>query len=205
MITLNLLALAIGIGLLVTLFVTEAFGIAAGGLVVPGYMALKLVQPVNFSITVLVALGAFAIVRVLSTFMVIYGRRMTGLTILTAYVLGALIELALGGGIALELTPDNAAAFAGDAEFDSLNQQVGDPVFVELGVIGYIIPGLIALWFNRQGVLPTLAALIITSVLVRLVLIVIVPDIMLAYDSGEVSFAQLISRLLGGGAPDDLP
>ena len=36
MITLNLLALAIGVGLLVTLFVTEAFGIAAGGLVVPG-------------------------------------------------------------------------------------------------------------------------------------------------------------------------
>ena len=32
MITLNLLALAIGVGLLLTLLVTEAFGIAAGGL-----------------------------------------------------------------------------------------------------------------------------------------------------------------------------
>ena len=68
MITLNLLALAIGVGLLLTLLVTEAFGIAAGGLVVPGYMALKLMQPVNFILTILVALATFAIIRVLSSF-----------------------------------------------------------------------------------------------------------------------------------------
>ena len=97
MITLNLLALAIGIGLLVTLLVTEAFGIAAGGLVVPGYMALKLLQPVNVAITILVALATFAIVRILSSFVVLYGRRMTALCIITAYLLGALIELAIGG------------------------------------------------------------------------------------------------------------
>ena len=108
MITLNLLSLAIGISLLVTLLVTEAFGIAAGGLVVPGYMALKLMQPVNLGITIFVALVTFAIVRVLSSFMVIYGRRMTGLTILTAYLLGALLELTIGGGVAINLSPSNA-------------------------------------------------------------------------------------------------
>jgi poly-gamma-glutamate biosynthesis protein PgsC/CapC len=178
MITLNLLALAIGVGLLVTLLVTEAFGIAAGGLVVPGYMALKLMQPVNLAITIFVALMTFAIVRVLSSFMVIYGRRMVGLTILTAYLLGALLELTIGGGVAINLTPSNTAMLA-DTAVDSLNQSY-QPVFVELGVIGYIIPGLIALWFHRQGVLQTLSALAITSVLVRLTLIVIIPDIMIA-------------------------
>ncbi len=196
MITLNLLALAIGVGLLITLLVTEAFGIAAGGLVVPGYMALKLMQPVNLGITIFVALVTFAIVRVLSSFMVIYGRRMTGLTILTAYLLGALLELTIGGGVAINLAPSNPAMLA-DTAVDSLNQSY-EPVFVELGVIGYIIPGLIALWFNRQGVLQTLSALAITSVLVRLTLIVIVPDVMLAYDSGEFSFIELISQMLGG-------
>ena len=65
MITLNLLALAIGVGLLLTLLVTEAFGIAAGGLVVPGYMALKLMQPINFLLTILVALATFAIIKVI--------------------------------------------------------------------------------------------------------------------------------------------
>ncbi len=72
-----------------------------------------------------------------------------------------------------------------------------EPLFVELGVIGYIIPGLIALWFNRQGVLQTLAALIITSVLVRLVLIVLIPDLMIAYDSSQISFLQFLEELMG--------
>jgi len=196
MITLNLLALAIGVGLLVTLLVTEAFGIAAGGLVVPGYMALKLMQPVNLAITLFVALMTFAIVRVLSSFMVIYGRRMVGLTILTAYLLGALLELTIGGGVAINLTPSNTAMLA-DTATDSLNQTY-EPVFVELGVIGYIIPGLIALWFHRQGVLQTLSALAITSVLVRLTLIVIIPDIMIAYDSSELSFIDLVSQMFNG-------
>ena len=199
MITLNLLALAIGVGLLVTLLVTEAFGIAAGGLVVPGYMALKLMQPVNLAITIFVALMTFAIVRVLSSFMVIYGRRMVGLTILTAYLLGALLELTIGGGVAINLAPSNTAMLA-DTAVDSLNQSY-EPVFVELGVIGYIIPGLIALWFHRQGVLQTLSALAITSVLVRLTLIVIIPDIMIAYDSSELSFIDLVSQMFNGDGP----
>ena len=198
MITLNLLALAIGIGLLLTLLVTEAFGIAAGGLVVPGYMALKLMQPINFVLTILVALATFAIIRVMSSFTVIYGRRMTGITILTAYVIGALLELAIGGGVAFQLAPAGAELVQGDSATDALNQQLGTPVFVELGVIGYIIPGLIALWFNRQGIMQTLSALIITSVLVRLTLIVLAPDAMLAYDSSEVSFNTLMARLFSG-------
>jgi poly-gamma-glutamate biosynthesis protein PgsC/CapC len=198
MITLNLLALAIGVGLIVTLFVTELFGIAAGGLVVPGYMALRLMQPVNFGLTIMVALITFAIVRVLSSFMVLYGRRMTGLTILTGYLLGALLELALGGGIVFSQSAADMALMGGDTEIDGLNQEVG-PMFVELGVVGYIIPGLIALWFNRQGVIQTLAALIITSVLVRLILIILIPDLIMSYEAGNVSFSELIGLLLTNG------
>jgi len=200
MITLNLLALAIGVGLLITLLVTEAFGIAAGGLVVPGYMALRLMQPVNFTLTILVALAAYAIVRVLSSFMVIYGRRMTGITILTGYLLGALLELIIGGGIAFDLTNSNLNAMP-DTEVDGLATGAANPVFIEVGVIGYIIPGLIALWFNRQGVMQTLAALIITSVLVRLTLIVLIPDVMIAYDSGQLSFSEFVAGLLTGNKP----
>ena len=201
MITLNLLALAIGIGLLVTLLVTEAFGIAAGGLVVPGYMALKIMQPVNFVITIVVALATFAFMRVMSSFMVIYGRRMTAFTILTAYIIGALLEMAIGGGVAFQIVPEGAAMVAGDTASDNLNQDINDPVFVELGVIGYIIPGLIALWFNRQGVLQTLSALIIASVLVRLVLVVLVPDVLMAYDSDDVSLRVILSEMFSPEEP----
>ncbi len=132
--------------------------------------------------------------------MVIYGRRMTGLIILTGYMLGALLELIVGGGFAFDVSAAELTAAQGDTGVDALNQTLGDPVFVELGVIGYIIPGLIALWFNRQGIMQTLAALIVTSVLVRLVLIVLVPDLMIAYDAQEVSFIEMMSRLLRGGS-----
>jgi len=54
---LNLLAASIGIGLILTLIITEAFGLAAGGLVVPGYMALSLLQPWSFALTLLIALA----------------------------------------------------------------------------------------------------------------------------------------------------
>ena len=40
-------------------------------------------------------------------------------------------------------------------------------------VIGYVIPGLIAIWMDRQGVIETLAALITSSVVVRLVLMLV--------------------------------
>ncbi|MBI4224246.1 MAG: poly-gamma-glutamate biosynthesis protein PgsC, partial [Deltaproteobacteria bacterium] len=39
--------------------------------------------------------------------------------------------------------------------------------------IGFIIPGLIAIWLDRQGVVETLAALAIVSVMVRLILMLI--------------------------------
>ena len=201
MITLNLLALAIGVGLLLTLLVTEAFGIAAGGLVVPGYMALKLMQPVNFTLTILVALAAFAVIRVLSSFTVIYGRRMTALTILTAYLLGALLELLIGGGVAFDMMPGDAAMEGGDAGTDALSQQITDPVFVELGVIGYIIPGLIALWFNRQGVMQTLCgADYYLGAGAGSTLIVLIPDLMIAYDSTQISFLQFLEEVLGSSA-----
>ncbi|HAE90682.1 MAG TPA: poly-gamma-glutamate biosynthesis protein PgsC, partial [Idiomarina sp.] len=47
MIALNILAVAIGIGLFFTLLLTQTLGLAAGGLVVPGYVALQLTEPMS--------------------------------------------------------------------------------------------------------------------------------------------------------------
>ena len=40
-------------------------------------------------------------------------------------------------------------------------------------VIGNIIPGLIASWMDRQGIIRTISAIMITSVLVKLTIMVI--------------------------------
>lgn len=140
----ELLALSVGIGLVVGLVCTELFGIASAGMIVPGYIALNLHQPANLVATLAVALATFGIVRVLSAFFIVYGRRRTALMILLGYILGMLVQQWSG------LWGEQFAA------------------------IGFIIPGLIAVWMDRQSVLTTLASLFTVSVLVRLILILAV-------------------------------
>ena len=44
---------------------------------------------------------------------------------------------------------------------------------VDLRTIGFVIPGLIAHWMERQGVIQTLCVMTTTAVLVRLLLMLI--------------------------------
>lgn len=185
MIVLNLLAVSIGIGLLFTLLLAEAFGLAAGGLVVPGYVALTLMQPWSVAMTLIASLVTFTAVRSLSTVMVIYGRRKTALMILIGYLTGSLLDLAIGGVFSY---PTGQAAPGSEAQF----------AYFELSVIGYIIPGLIAIWFDRQGVLKTLAGLIVCSVLVRLTLVLIMPEVLMTYEAEQALNRADLSTVLEG-------
>ncbi|MEB2312720.1 MAG: poly-gamma-glutamate biosynthesis protein PgsC [Sorangiineae bacterium] len=142
-----LLPLAIGIGLAVSLLLTELFGIAAGGMIVPGYIALSLTRPLDVLLTVGAGFVTFLIVHTLSSFVIVYGRRRTVLMILIGYLMGLFARWATSGVVV-----DGSA----------------------LTVIGFIIPGLIAIWLDRQGVVETLAALLTASALVRLILVVLV-------------------------------
>jgi uncharacterized membrane protein len=44
---------------------------------------------------------------------------------------------------------------------------------LNIQTVGFVIPGLIAYWIARQGVIPTLSAMIIVSSLVRLIIIIV--------------------------------
>ncbi len=169
---LSLLSLSIGIGLVVSLVFSEVFGLAAGGLVVPGYFALFLTRPLDVAATLVAALITFFLVRLLSSFVIVYGRRRTALMILVGYAMGLLISLAIETGSEAAAGANAAVALAAlpAAPFAAV------PAGFEAGVIGYIVPGLIAIWLDRQGVLPTFAALLASAVVVRLVLILTVPD-----------------------------
>jgi poly-gamma-glutamate biosynthesis protein PgsC/CapC len=140
----EILAISVGIGLAVSLLLTELFGLASGGLIVPGYIALYLLEPWQILGTLAVAFATFGVVRLLSTFLIVYGRRRTALMILIGYLLGMLIR---------------QMPWLGPEEFT---------------VIGFVIPGLIAAWMDRQGVAQTLSALALSSVVVRLILILTV-------------------------------
>ena len=43
--------LVIGIGLVVSLLYSELFGVAPGGIIVPGYLALAISEPVTVALT----------------------------------------------------------------------------------------------------------------------------------------------------------
>ncbi len=142
----ELLSLFIGCGLVVSLLFSELFGFAAGGLVVPGYFALYMDRPVAVVVTMAVALVSFMIVKVVSGFAIIYGRRRTVLTILVAFIIGFAVRHLMG------------------QHFEE---------HLEMTVIGYIIPGLIAIWMDRQGSVETLCTLTTDAVVTRLVMILV--------------------------------
>lgn len=138
---------AIGIGLVVSLVFSETMGLAAGGMVVPGYIALSLRDPVKIGMTLMLGLATYLVVRLLSNFMIMYGRRRTVVIILIGFVLGWFSRSFL--------------------VFDVAGQTV------EMAAIGFIIPGLVGMWIDRQGITETAATLLTSGVLVRLVLILI--------------------------------
>jgi poly-gamma-glutamate biosynthesis protein PgsC/CapC len=78
----ELLPVSIGLGLAVSLLFSELFGLAAGGMVVPGYVALHLEKPQDVAVTVLLGIATYAIVHALSATTVIYGKRRTVFMIL---------------------------------------------------------------------------------------------------------------------------
>jgi len=147
----EILTVAIGVGLAVSLLFSELFGLAAGGLVVPGYVALFIDKPFVIITTLLIAVFTWLIIKLLGSMMILFGKRRTVLVILVAYLLRLVFDYTIAESFA-------NYTFGPDAG---------------LIVIGYIIPGLIALWFDRQGVVQTLATLTAASIAVRMILILV--------------------------------
>lgn len=152
----DILTASIGIGLAVSLMFSEMFGLAAGGMVVPGYIALYLNRPVDIALTLAASFVTYLVVHSMSTFIIIYGKRRTVLMILIGYMVRGLMSQ----------IPFYAS--------ESLYQlSTLSPIPAEWEPIGYVIPGLIAIWMDRQGVVETLAALVTSAVVVRLALMLV--------------------------------
>jgi gamma-polyglutamate biosynthesis protein CapC len=134
----------IGLGMIASFFLTETVGLAAGGIVVPGYIALFLSEPVRVIATILVASVVFLIIRLLSHVMLLYGRRLLLLGVLLGYLLGYVTKI----------VPPLPV----------------ERLHLDISVIGYVIPGLVAYWMNRQGVIETISTMMIAAVITRLVI-----------------------------------
>lgn len=138
---------AVGIGVIISLVFSELLGASAGGIVVPGYLALYLDKPMQIVGTLLVSLATWGIIRVIGTFTLLFGKRRMVLSILIGFILGWITRL---------LVFENVTVYT-----------------YQMQSIGYIVPGLIANWFERQGFWKTISTMGVAAILVRLMLMVV--------------------------------
>ena len=125
------------IGLLISLAIICLTGVYPGGIIVPSYLVLFISEPERIVGTLGAALLTLLVYLLVSRRLILFGRR-------------RFVFLILVGGLWSILSR---------MFFPSLF-----PLSVEFTVIGWVIPGLIANHFERQGVLVTLGSLLTATV-----------------------------------------
>jgi len=124
------------IGFVLALLWAELADISPGGIIVPGYLALYFDRPLRLLATFAAALITLAVYRFLSRHLILFGRRRFILMILTGAFFSQLWFLALPHLFHATL---------------------------ELRVIGWLVPGIMAGSLARQKPLPTAASALAVS------------------------------------------
>lgn len=128
-------------GIAVSLLITEYTGFSPGGIVVVGYLAMFALQPSWLVGTMLTALLTYGIIKLVESHMLLYGRRLFAIYVITGMFVSQ---------VASWIFMPKTAADTG------------------IMIIGYLIPGLIARDFARQGISRTVLWLAVAVLLTRL-------------------------------------
>lgn len=132
------------LGVIAGIIFYELTGISPGGIIVPGYIALFIDDPKRILFTLFVSVTTFLAVKLLSNYMILYGKRKFAVFIIMSFMIRFLLG-SLGDGLQLAVSA-------------SL-------------VIGYLVPGIIAQEIDRQGMAKTISSMLIVALSVRLVVI----------------------------------
>lgn len=125
------------LGLLLSLLYVSITGLYPGGIIVPGYLVLFIDQPARIAGSLIVAVLTLLCFKIASQYLIIFGRRKFVFMVLT----GGIWTL-----VWLRMLP------------------MLFPLSLEFRVIGWVIPGLIANNFEKQGVVVTTASLVTVTV-----------------------------------------
>ncbi len=138
--------IAIALSVMLSFGIYEAFGLLCGGMVSSGYLCLYLEQPLRIVTTLVLAVIVYLLTRLVARFVILYGRRRFMLTIVLSLICAWVIEQFLLG---IALIPQ------------------------DIRIIGHVVPGLIANDMYKQGVPRTLLGVLLSSALVRLLLMAV--------------------------------
>lgn len=140
----NTVRFAFIVGVLASVLVYERYHITSGSIVVPGYVAVFVLQPLILTITLVNALFSYWVVnRVLAKRLLLDGRNKFS----TIMIISASVQVIL-----LKISPNTAYLWESKI-----------PLLVG---VGYLVPALIAHDFGRQGIKTTMRAVGMSSALV---------------------------------------
>lgn len=134
------------LSLVVSLIYSELTQLAPGGIIIPFYFVLYLDDPVKIGATLLTSILSVCIIRLLSNFTILYGRRKFTMYIVTGIFIKILFTYLY---------------FGNSYMFYNLSM-----------TIGYLVPGILGREMERQGMVKTLVSLGIVVCIIRLIQII---------------------------------
>lgn len=129
------------LGIVVSIIFYEITEISPGGMIVPGYIALFLDEPLRVLITLILSIAVMYIVNFLGEYAIIYGKRKFALMILISFML----RYAFKEGLS-------------NMDFS----------IAGIAAIGYIVPGIAAQEMDRQGIVKTTCSILIAACIIKL-------------------------------------
>ncbi len=133
---------SVALSIILSFISTEFVGVLTGGMISAGYLAYYFNSPTRIISTLLVAILITLAIKVLKNFLILYGRRRFMLSVLLSIFFVYIFQ----------------KMYFYLSAFD-----------VDLRIIGYIIPGLIANDMEKQGIIKTILSLLAISSIIYLV------------------------------------
>ena len=130
------------LSLLISLIFADVVGLMPGGIIVPFYFVLFIEEPVKIAATVVTALAAMLVVRILSNYTILYGRRKFALYLVAGLCFKVLFTYAWFGNTYM---------------FYNLSM-----------TIGHLVPGILGSTMEKQGIGKTLLSLGVVVLVIRL-------------------------------------
>jgi len=133
------------LGVLLSIIFYEFTNISPGGIIVPGLLVAYINQPERLIYTLIVSIITYLIIKLLSKYLLVFGRRRFALMIVVSVVLNLLLELII-----------HATSFS----------------LINVAIIGYTIPGIIANDIYKQGIIKTIPALVIVTFILEIIVLI---------------------------------
>jgi poly-gamma-glutamate biosynthesis protein PgsC/CapC len=136
------------VSLIISIIFSDITNIIPGGIIIPFYFVLHLYDPVKIAATALTSIACVFIIKYLSKYTILYGRRKFTMYI----IIGIIIKIIF------------TYMYLGNSY-----------MFYNLSMtIGYVVPGVLGRVMERQGIIKTLGSLTIVVLIITIIQIVLI-------------------------------